>query len=179
MLLIPSAILQDKGLALLVRPAILLHFSLFTQIQRRRSQINIAILNQSTHPAEEESQNQRGDMATVHIGIGHDDYLVITNLFQVQRLRVVLCTHRYTHGTEDILDFLAFENLVVHGLLHIQNLTTQWEDSLIITVASLLCRTAGRVSLDEEKLALRRVFRRTIGQFARKSATRKRRFALH
>ena len=42
--------------------------------------------------------------------------------------------------------------------LYVQNLSTQRKDGLSVSVASLLGRTTGRVTLDEEYLALFRIF---------------------
>ena len=66
-----------------------------------------------------------------------------------------------------------------HHLLHVQNLSAQRQDGLSITVASLLGRTTGGVSLDEEYLAFLRVLVRAVSQLAGQSATRHRVLALH
>jgi hypothetical protein len=43
------------------------------------------------------------------------------------------------------------------NLLYIQDLTAKWQDGLEMTVTTLLGRTAGGVSLDEEYLTFLRV----------------------
>ncbi|CUQ34194.1 Uncharacterised protein [Segatella copri] len=58
---------------------------------------------------------------------------------------------------DDVHDRLSFEYLVPLYLFYIQNLTTQWENSLTETVATLLGRTAGGITLDEEDLAFFRI----------------------
>ena len=66
-----------------------------------------------------------------------------------------------------------------HHLLHVQNLAAQRQDSLCVAVASLLCRAARRVTLDEEYLTLLRVAVRAVGELAGKSAAGHRVLALH
>ena len=113
-------------------------------------------------------------MATIHIGIGHDDDLVIAQLLQVQGFRILLGTYGHTHSSIDVLDLLALEHLVIHRFLHIQDLTAQGEDRLECAVTSLLgCTTCG-VSLDQEQLTNGGIFGGTIGQLAGKSTSRER-----
>ena len=107
-------------------PAVFLNLTFLTQIEGRSRQIHISVLDQGTHTAEEEGQDQCGDVATVHIGIGHDNHLVVTQLLHVQRFRVILRTDGYAHRAIDVLDFLAFEDLMIHRFLHVQYLTAQW-----------------------------------------------------
>ena len=46
----------------------------------RHGGVDIAVLDEGPHEAEEEGQQQGADMGAVHIGIGHDDDLVIAEL---------------------------------------------------------------------------------------------------
>ena len=167
---ITSAIFVDEYLALLVCPAILFDLTFLTQVEGRSSQINISVFDQRTHAAEEEGQDQSGNVASVHIGIGHDDHLVVTQFAQVQFLWVVFGSDGHTHCAEDVLDFFAFEDLMVHCFFHIQDLTAKRQDCLEVTVASLLGCTASRVPFDEEQLAKGGVFGRTVCQLAGKTA---------
>ena len=52
--------------------------------QRRLCDEHMAVLDQRTHEAEEECQQQGADMAAVHIGIGHQDDLAVTQLCEVK-----------------------------------------------------------------------------------------------
>ena len=110
-------------------------------------------------------------MATIDIGIGHDDNLVITKLFEVQSLAVLSSSDCHAESRIYVLYFLAVENAVRHCLFHIQNLTAQRKDCLEVLVPTLLCRTACRITLDEEKLALFGVAVGAVGQLAGKSST--------
>ena len=42
--------------------------------------VDIALLDQGPHKAEEEGEQQGADVGAVHVGIGHDDHLVIAQL---------------------------------------------------------------------------------------------------
>ena len=101
--------------------------------------------------AEEERHDQRVDVRTIDVGIGHDDYLLVTQLVYVC-LFAVFAVHTETDAQclNDIVYFVALEGFVPHGFLHIQNLTAEREDGLESTVTSLFGRTAGGVTLDEE-----------------------------
>ena len=118
-------------------------------------------------------------MGTIDIGIGHDDYLMITDLTQVQRLRVLFGSERDTQRGEDITHLFGLEYLMLHRFLHVQDLTAQRQDSLVNTVTTGLRRTSCRVSLHEEELALRCIFRYTVGQLTGQTTTAKRRLTQH
>ena len=117
-------------------------------------------------------------MRTVDIGIGHDDNLMIAQLADVWCLRVFFCSDGHAKRTENVGDFLIVENLMLHRLFNVKNLTAQRKDGLMHTVTAHLCRTACRVSLDDKQFAILCRVRLTVGQFARQSATAKRRLAL-
>ena len=140
----------------------------------------MSLLNHLGHEAVEECHNKRVDVRTIDVGVGHDDNLVITQLVDVGFL-VVLTFHTESHSDalDDVHHRLALEHLVPHHLLHVQNLSAQRQDGLCVTVASLLSRATGGVSLDEEYLTLLRVLVGAVGQFAGKSATGHRVLALH
>ena len=55
-------------------------------IKRRHRNIDMSFENQFRHKAVEQRQKQCRDMGTVHVGIGHDDDLVIPQLVQVELL---------------------------------------------------------------------------------------------
>ena len=55
----------------------------FRTEQRRLGNIQITLLDQRPHMPEEKRQQQCANMATVHIGIGHDDDLVIAHFIKL------------------------------------------------------------------------------------------------
>ncbi len=77
-------------------------------------------------------------MSAVDVGIGHDNNLIIAKLRHVRLLVILLGADSHAKSLEHIHDFLALIHLVIHGLLHIQNLSAQRQDSLIVRIASLL-----------------------------------------
>ena len=112
-------------------------------------------------------------MASVHIGIGHDDNLVVTQLTEIHSLLSVFILLRHSHAEcgIDITDFLTVERPVFCSFLHVQNLTSKRKDSLDATVTSLLCSTACGISLDEEELALFRISFGAVCKFTRHTGT--------
>ncbi len=60
---------------------------------------------------------------------------------------------------------------MVHSLLDIEDFSSQREYGLIMRIPSLLGRTASRVTLDEEKLALSRIAAFAVGKLAGQAGT--------
>ena len=132
------------------------------------------------HETIKECHNERVDVRTIDVGIGHDDNLVVSQLVDVGFL-VLLAVNAeaYADALDDVHNRLRLEHLVPHYLLDIENLTAQRQDGLSVAVASLLGRTAGRVTLDEEYLALLGVAVGAVGKFARESTASHWVLALH
>ena len=62
-----------------------------------------------------------------------------------------------TKGSDHSLDLIVDKNLVQAGLLNIENLTSQGQDSLGSPVSGRLCGTAGRITLNDIDLTLGRI----------------------
>ena len=75
--------------------------------------------------SEEECHEQRGNVSSVHIGIGHDDYLMIAQFAQIKRFAVLFGTDKHAERRIDIFNFFAFEHFVLHGFFHVQNFSPQ------------------------------------------------------
>jgi uncharacterized protein YunC (DUF1805 family) len=58
----------------------------FGAIKRRLRDVEVAALDELGHLAVEEGQEQGANVAAVHIGIGHDDDLVIAQFFDIELL---------------------------------------------------------------------------------------------
>lgn len=144
-----SAILVDKLTHLHIGPAIFRVIALDSTVEWWGGDIEVTVLHDWTNATEEEGHQQRGDVGTVHIGIGHDNHTVVAELFGV-----VVAWVGDTERTENGDYRFAFVDFVLKHLFHVQNLTTQWKNGLELTVAALLCRTTCRVTLDEEQLRL-------------------------
>ena len=111
-------------------------------------------------------------MATINIGIGHDDDFVISDLSQIEEFffflfiflffAFTLATGIITGNTcADGLDYrkklFIVKNLCFLSLLNVKHLTPKGEDGLEVSVSSTLCRTTGRVTLYNKELTLLRI----------------------
>ena len=87
------------------------------------------------HVAVKEGQQERLDMGTVRIRIGHDDNLVIVGIFEGE-----VRTNTRTNGVNHGVDFFIFENVCHFSFSGIDDLTAQGQNCLKLPVASLLGR---------------------------------------
>ena len=129
----------------------------------------MTLLDEFGHITIEEGHEQSVDMRTVHVGIGHDDNLIITELLIIGFLAVLAQTKAYTQSLDDIVHLLMLESLVPHHALHIEDLTANGQDGLELTLSALLGRTACGVTLHDEEFAVGRITVRAVGQFAGKT----------
>ena len=97
-------------------------------------------------------------MLTVHVGIRHDDNLVVAELLEVCLLAVLADAEAYAESLDDIVHFVALESLVPHCLLDVQDFTSERQDGLRAARTCTLCRAACGVSLHEEQFAFCGVF---------------------
>jgi hypothetical protein len=80
---------------------------------------------------------------------------------------------------DERLDFVVAQDFVQPGALGVENLAAQRQDGLEVAVAPLLGRAAGRVALDDVKLAARRVALGAVGQLAGQGQAFQRALAHH
>src|SRR3546814_10691304 len=113
----------------------------------------MAALDQLRHLPEEEGEQERADVAAVHIGVGHDDDLVVAQLIDVE----LVATDAGAERRYQSPDLLRRQHLVEARPLDIQDFAAQRPDRLVLAVPPLLGRAAGRVALDDEELGLRRI----------------------
>ena len=78
----------------------------------------MTVVDQLRHKAVEERQEQGVDMASVHIGIGHQDDLII---FQFCDIKVISITFRKSAAerVDHRLDLGVCQNLVHRCLFHV------------------------------------------------------------
>ena len=131
-------------------------------VERRLRDVEMAALDQFRHLPEEEGQQQRADMAAVHVGVRHDDDLVVAQLVGVE---LVLADAR-AERRDQRADFLARQHLVEARALDVQDLAAQRQDGLVLAVAALLGGAAGRVALDDEEFGLGGIALLAIGELA-------------
>ena len=80
--------------------------------------------------AEEERHDEGGDVLTVHIGIGHDDDLVVTQFFDIGHLAFFIDTEANAERLDDVVHLVALKGFVPHGFFHIEDFTTERKDGL-------------------------------------------------
>ena len=104
-------------------------------------------------------------MRPIHIGISHDHNLVVTKLRNIKVISV-----SFGESTSECIDhglnLRIGKHLINSSLLHIQNLTSDRKDCLIITVAGSLCGTSRRISLYDKDLALGRILLLAVCQLS-------------
>ncbi len=118
----------------------------------RHGGIDIALLNEGAHKAEEEGQKQCPDMASVHVGIRHNDDFMIPELIGVE-----LLPDARPQGGDDGLELVVSIDLVRPGLFHIQHLSPKGQDGLEAGVPPLGGGASGGVALDDIELSQLRV----------------------
>ena len=89
-------------------------------------------------------------MRAVYVCVGHDDDAVIAQLGKIKGAAAVLnpCAER----NDQRANVVAPQDLVDARLLNIEQLAAQWEDCLEAAIASLLCRSTGRLALHDVEL---------------------------
>ena len=137
--------------------------------QRWLGDEEIAALDEFSHLAVEEGEEEGPDVAAIDVGVGHDDDLVVAGLVDVE-----LVSDPTSDRCDQRLDLLAREHLVEPGALDVEDLPADREDRLGLARATLLRGATGGVALDDEELRLRRVALLAIRQLARKAVIRQR-----
>ena len=130
-------------------------------VERRLGEVHVALLNQLRHLAVEEREEERADVGAVHVGIGHDDDLVVADLRDVPLLREAAADRGDKRA-----DLVVREHAVDARLLHVQHLAAERQDRLRGAVAARRRRAAGGVALHEEQLCLGRVALGAVLQLA-------------
>ena len=115
----------------------------------RLRDVDVSALDQIRHVAEEESEQQRADVRSVDISVGHQDDLAVAYLRGVEVVLADAAAECRDHGA----DFLVPQHLVVAGLLHVQDLALQGKNRLEAAIASLLGGSACALTLDEIEFA--------------------------
>src|SRR5262249_29958604 len=143
--------------------------------ERRLRDVDIAVLDDLRQLTVEERQEQRADVRTVDIRVGHDDDAVVAQLLDIE----VLGADAAAEGRDHRLDLVAAQHLVAARLLDVENLALEGKDRLEAPVASLLRRSTGRFALDDVQLAERGIALLAVGELARQRAAVERALAPH
>ena len=142
---------QELLLELALVQEVLLGLAALELEQRRLPDEEVPRLDHRDHVAEEERQEQRPDVGAVHVGVRHQDDLVVPELRHVELVRADAGAHRRDQEP----DLLVGQHLVVARLLGVDDLAAERQDRLDPPVAALLRRAAGRVALHQEELPRR------------------------
>ncbi len=116
--------------------------------------------------AEEEGEQQRADVRSVDVGIGHQDELAVAQLGDVEVVLADAAAERGDHGA----DFFVAQHLVVAGFLDVEDLALERKDGLELAVAALLGGAAGGLTLDEVELAELGLALGAVGELAGQAA---------
>ena len=104
-------------------------------------------------------------MRAVHVGIGHDDDLVVAQLLDIK----LIPANAGAQCGDQVADFLTGQHAIEPGAFDVQDLAAQGQNGLIGAAAALLGRATGRIAFDEEEFGLGGVFFLTIGKLARQA----------
>ena len=133
-------------------------------VERWHGQIEMALVNELRRLAVEEGHQQGRDVGTVHVGIGHDDDLVVAQvLFAIGRGSAA------AKGLDEVGELLVAGELVLRRRSDVEDLAAQRQHGLRFPVARLLGGTAGRVTLDDEQFGAILLRGRAIGELAGKA----------
>ena len=110
-------------------------------------------------------------MRSVHIGICHNDNLMIAKLCNIKIL-VDSCSE----GSDHCLYFCIGIDFIKTGFFYIQNFTSERKNCLRCTISCCFCRTSGRITLNNINFTVFRIFVRTVCQFSGKRHSIKGRF---
>ena len=133
-------------------------------VQRRLRQVDVAVLDERPHEAEQQREQQRCDVLAVDVGVGHQHDLVVPQLRDVE----FVVDARAERG-DDRLDFGVLQHTVDARLLDVDDLSAQRQDRLVHRVAAGLGRAACGVALHDVDLGLARIVGPAVGELARQA----------
>src|SRR5690606_19931608 len=142
---------------------VLLLFSYLDTIQRWLSDIDMSSADQLSHLPVEKSEQEGSDVAPVHVSVGHDDDLVVTQPRRIELFRPNPSPQRGNYCG----DLVVTEHFVETSLLDVQNLPFDGQDRLEAPISTLLRGSACRVTLNNKELGKGGILLLTVGQLAR------------
>ena len=92
-------------------------------------------------------------MRSIHIGIGHDDDLMIAELFFVE-----FASNSTPESRNHIFNFIGIENFIQTGFFHVENLASERKYRLSLPVPARFCGSSRGISLDEKNFGESRIF---------------------
>ena len=162
---------EQDAVKLVVVVDVLLAFLALDFVERGLGDVDEAALDQALHLAIHEGQQQGADVGAVHVGVRHDDDLVVAGFVGVEAADgLAALADAGADGGDQGPDFLVGEHLVQAGLLGVDQLAAEGEDGLVAAVAALFGGAAGGVALDDVELGVLRVAFGAVGEFAGQAA---------
>ena len=146
--------------ALLVGERNLGGFAARELIKGRNGRVDVALLNEGPHEAEEEREKKRSDMRAVDIGIGHDDDFVVTEFFEIK-----LVSNARAKRCNDRLKLIISVDLIGSRLFDVQHLAPEGKNCLEPRVTSLRGRAACGVTLDDVNFGERGICIVAVAEF--------------
>ena len=147
--------------------AVILQVGLFRTpgeaVQGRLGDVEVAAFHQRGELPVEEGEQQGADMGPVHVGISHDDDLVVAQGLHVD----YFLGEVGAQGGDQGADLGVLQHLLEAGLFHVDDLALEGQDGLEAPVPGLLGRAAGRVALHQVDLPFGGVPLLAVGQLAR------------
>ena len=122
----------------------------------------MSLLDERTHIAEEEGEQQGSDMAAIDVGIRHQNNLAVAQLCRIK----ILTETRAKRGNHRRQLIIAID-LVQPRFLYVEHLAPQRQNGLIPAVTAFLGRTACGIALDNVNLCQLRISLLTVCQLAR------------
>jgi len=130
--------------------------------ERRLSDEEMTAIDDLLHVAEKEGEQQGADVASVHVGVGHQNDFAVTQLAGVEIFFRDAGAQGGNHGA----NFFVCKHLVVTGFFDVEDFALERQDGLETPVASLFRRATGGFSLDQEQFATLGLLLGAVGQFA-------------
>ena len=102
-------------------------------------------------------------MGPVHIGVGHQDDFVVSQVGNLEFIRADTGAQRLDEDPQ----LLVAQDFIEAGFLNVQDLALQGQNGLIGAIAALFGGTTGGVALYKVDLRERWIFFLAIGKLAR------------
>ena len=110
---------DEVAVELLVVLQVLHALALLDPIERRLRDEEISLVDDLRHLPVEEREQQRADVTAIHVGVRHDDDVVVTQLLDVE---VVASRHAAAERGDERSDLGAREHLLEAGTLDVEDL---------------------------------------------------------
>ena len=127
--------------------------------KRRYGGVEPTRLDDRSHVAGEQRDQQAADVAAVDVGVRHQHHLVVAHLVEVEGAAGAGADHLDDRGALGVGEHLADA-----GLLDVEDLAAQRQQRLVLAVARQLAGAEGGVALDQPQLGLADVGRAAVGE---------------